>query len=507
MSINVLMNETGTEPLRAEDEYFILKRNDISYRITVEGKGQYNGEGYLILTSYRLVIIPTKQNTHFRAIEIPLNQIYQEEFKQPLFGKSYLTAKCNRIPSSPFDSFTFTIWFKGSRMGTLIGAFYTLIDSLRNNQGRNHDERVIRCLQNNCFNELFAIDLEDNSLIYQMQPISAKIPRQNFQSVIINRPPDLNNFIRRNNNNNFNQQNNNINSNININNEINNNIQSDMNDIENNNNNIYMSTFVYRNPKPNTFVYKDPGFVYKPPKVNIANDDDDLESPYIPKSNNNNNNRNNNGVINNNRNNNINYNRNNINIQNPNVIRNNMNNLNLQNPYMMRNNINYISNQNPNQVRNYPPPNYNNNIQMNNQPYMNNQNQNIIQNNRINNNRNIPMSSTNQINHPYNNPYSQIKNNPLEEEEKNEKINKNNNNKQLYKVNKGSGKYQNLKEEEYNNIDNNENSINNVTYSINDGENSERFNIYLDNNQDQNLLHRLNSDDLIPDSKVDNPYN
>ena len=63
-------------------------------------KSSYNEEGYLILTSNRLVIIPTRQNTNFKAIEIPLNQIYQEEFKQPLFGKSYLTAKCNRIPSS-----------------------------------------------------------------------------------------------------------------------------------------------------------------------------------------------------------------------------------------------------------------------------------------------------------------------------------------------------------------------------------------------------------------------
>ena len=93
MTTNVLLNETGTEPLRIEGEYFILRRNDISYRISVGESAQYTGEGYLILTSNRLVIIPTRQNTNFRAIEIPLNQIYQEEFKQPLFGKNYLTAK------------------------------------------------------------------------------------------------------------------------------------------------------------------------------------------------------------------------------------------------------------------------------------------------------------------------------------------------------------------------------------------------------------------------------
>ena len=121
MTTNILLDETGREPIRSEDEYFILKRNDISYRILLESKTQYTGEGYLILTSNRLVIFPTKQNCHFKAIEIPLRQIYQEEFKQPLFGKNYLTGKCNPVFASPLGAFTFTIWLKGNRMGTRYG--------------------------------------------------------------------------------------------------------------------------------------------------------------------------------------------------------------------------------------------------------------------------------------------------------------------------------------------------------------------------------------------------
>ena len=81
MTTNILLNETGTEPIRSEDEYFILKRNDISYRIIQESKNEYKGQGYFILTSSRLIIFPVRQNTSFRAIEIPLNHIYQEEFK------------------------------------------------------------------------------------------------------------------------------------------------------------------------------------------------------------------------------------------------------------------------------------------------------------------------------------------------------------------------------------------------------------------------------------------
>ena len=194
MTTNILLNEEGTEPIRTENEFFILKRNDISYRILLDSKKQYNGEGYIILTSERIIIFSTQRNSPFKCIEIPLNKIYQETFKQPLFGKNYLTGKCNPIFASPFGSFTFIIWLKGNRMGTLVGAFYTLIDSLRNNQGKNHDENVIRALRENNFNELFAIDPEDNSFIYQIQPPSANIPKQNYQSIINNGPPPAINF-------------------------------------------------------------------------------------------------------------------------------------------------------------------------------------------------------------------------------------------------------------------------------------------------------------------------
>ena len=187
MSINVLLNEQGTEPLRSEDEFFILRRNDISFCITLQSKDQYEGEGYLILTSNRLVLFPLKQNTNFKAIEIPLNQIYSEEFKQPLFGKNQIKGMCLPYFQSQFGNFSFIIYFKSSRVGTLVGAFFTLIDSFRNNQGRNHNFNLLKCLRENNFNAIFAIDPDDESKLYHSQPAAANIPKQNYQSVIINR--------------------------------------------------------------------------------------------------------------------------------------------------------------------------------------------------------------------------------------------------------------------------------------------------------------------------------
>ena len=410
MTTNILLDETGREPIRSEDEYFILKRNDISYRILLESKTQYTGEGYLILTSNRLVIFPTKQNCHFKAIEIPLKQIYQEEFKQPLFGKNYLTAKCNPIFASSFGAFTFTIWLKGNRMGTLIGAFYTLIDSLRNNQGKKHDINVINALKDNNFNELFAIDPEDNSFIYQVQPPPANIPKQNYKSVINNNP-----FM-----------NNNVNG-------INNNNSSQLSEEQiKRNNDLYMSTFISRNPNNNNHININ----------NNSNDNEDLRSPYNQQYNNRINNN-----INNNSNNNINNNNNNFRnnnyVQNPYLNGNNgNNNINIQNPYLMNNNNNN---------------NNNNNIQFNPQFNPNNSYPNQV---NLNQNNNIPINNPNYVINPY-----------LQNEK-----NKNNNENKSY-------------------------SINGNSFVIIDDSN-----INLQNKQDQSLLDRLNSDDLIPSANIKNPY-
>ena len=388
MTTNILLNEEGTEPIRTENEFFILKRNDITYRILLDSKKQYTGEGYIILTSERLVIISTQRNATFKSIEIPLNKIYQETFKQPLIGKNYLTAKCNPIFASQFGSFTFTIWFKGNRMGTLVGAFYTLLDSLRNNQGRNHDDNVIRALQENNFNELFAIDPEDSSFIYQIQPPPANIPKQNYQSVINNGPPPAINF-----NFNSNRRNQNFNN------------FSQINEEQNKrNNDLYLSTFIYKNPRKNSF-----GFNY-----------------------------------NNSNNNNINHDFKTI----------DLNDSKLINPYLSKENNNKICN-NINDI-------FNDNIS----------NNNYIENPLSNQFEIIDKNSLDNIN---------IKNTPL------------------------SKKYQNIRKESDNGniINNDKYSINSNNYEIFDNNNNIHFSNYQ---YDDNLLKKISSDDLIPDSNVVNPY-
>ena len=510
MSINILLNEQGTEPIRSEDEYFILKRNDISYRITLESKTQYEGEGYMILTSNRLVIFPMKQNTSFRSIEIPLNQIYSEEFKQPLFGKNYIKGNCRPFFQGQLGNFNFIIWLKGNRVGTLVGAFFTLIDSLRNNQGRNHNFNIIKCLKDNNFNAIFAIDPEDNSFIYQIQPSSINIPKQNFQSVIINRPNNFNNRIQ-----NLNRPNNFNNRKPNQNNNYGNFSRLNEEEIKKNND-VYMSHFIYRNPN-DKFVYKDPGFEYKEPnninnninninnrinnnsnninnniyyinnninnninnRIRSEDDEDDLINPYDIKNNNDQNNINNN--INrsiNNINNNMFYSNNppRIIMNSPPIIQsqylhrniqaiNNNDDIDFNNPYKIKNN----NNNSANNIINQPNPHNNQRYPLQNNPI--NQNNNYFNNPNIQNNQNVQI----------NNKYNQI--------HYNNKIIQTNNNK-IIDNNRNIGKYRQLNEEipDENEL-NSKNQLNNNEFN--------ESNINFDNKQDLSLIsHKTDS---LPD--------
>ena len=451
MSINPLLNEQGTEPLRSDNEYFILRRRDISYKLTSDINGQHEGEGNIFLTSKRLVLIPTKHSSSFKAVEFPLNLFYDESFKQPFFGKNYLIAKSYPIFASPLGNLTIQIWFRNSHSGTFINALFTLLDSLRNNDNKNHDEKILTALKNNNITEYFAIDPDDPSDVYQIQPESVNIPKQNYQSVVVNRPPAMG---------------------------ISNNINSEVQNEQQlkYKNDLYMSQFIYKNPNPNNkFVYQDPGFTYKNPNQNVNNlnnnkedDDDDLVSPYNPPQQNQNNNFNRNITY-------VNY-----------------------NPYAMSN---VVMNNNFPAQQLYPPQNYvyhNNIINPNNYINQNNNvvNPNVQVMNKVNN------INKNSQNNNVANPYAQIMSSMDDNNYQNNNQNKNSKIKNVIKKSEGYGKLRE-EDESYNADLSSRNMLND---NLKDGENN---GLGLNNMKDQtnyneSLLNSQNSNNN--DNNIKNPY-
>ena len=57
MSLNPLISTITHEPIRFENEFFIIKRNNVEYEITPENMNPFTGKGLFILTSMRFLMI------------------------------------------------------------------------------------------------------------------------------------------------------------------------------------------------------------------------------------------------------------------------------------------------------------------------------------------------------------------------------------------------------------------------------------------------------------------
>ena len=51
----------------------------------------------MILTTCRLVCVNKKQDSLFKAFDLPLAFIYKESFNQPIFGSNYIGGLCKPL--------------------------------------------------------------------------------------------------------------------------------------------------------------------------------------------------------------------------------------------------------------------------------------------------------------------------------------------------------------------------------------------------------------------------
>ena len=425
MALNPILNTQTNEPIRIDEEYFIVKKNNVSFEAKSQNSKIFSCEGKVILTSNRIVIINNdKNNLNFKGFEIPFTKIYNEKYIEPVFGKNYISGEILPLLGSQLGRCSFFLYFKTKENGTFVNALFKLIDSLRSNQNLMIDNNLKRSLELNEIYKEFSIDINDDSLLYEIQPESIPIRNKMAQSVMI----DNNNF---NNNNRLRIDRSLMNNNINNFNNNNQNVMNTMmignykNVLENNNivnnqnlNQNSMSNYKYIEPK--NFQYKNSKFEYKDRyKNNVSKSN--LINPYLPNNNNNNNNNNNfgNNYFQNQNNQFIqsqfNYNNNNNNNNMiPNNFQSNVPNQNqIINPY-----ISSFDNSEFNNNNNY----FNNNNQINNNIY-NNNNNNIMNNNIPNNMNNIPSKyesiSSNTNNNNFDNNDNNFNNNNTLEIENN----------------------------------------------------------------------------------------
>ena len=80
MALNPPQGPDG-DPYRVANEHFILHRKGTQFEINIEGMGKLKGNGKMILTTLRLVLINNKGDGELRAFDIPHANTFKEKFQ------------------------------------------------------------------------------------------------------------------------------------------------------------------------------------------------------------------------------------------------------------------------------------------------------------------------------------------------------------------------------------------------------------------------------------------
>ena len=174
MSINPPLSPTS-QPLRYEGEIFLLKRLDTSYSIKTQFLGDFSSKCVLFLTSKRLILVSKDKNTTVKAFDFPLKNVYDEEYKQPVFFCNYLSFKIRPIFASQIGNVEVKVNFEEGKEYSLISAFLSLLDNFRS---AKNSEGLLNNFTGNNIRLLFPSEEKDRkNIFFEVQPEPIKSPK------------------------------------------------------------------------------------------------------------------------------------------------------------------------------------------------------------------------------------------------------------------------------------------------------------------------------------------
>ncbi|KDO22249.1 hypothetical protein SPRG_12335 [Saprolegnia parasitica CBS 223.65] len=156
-------------PLANTGEVFILERPSIAFQCLVDGH-KFKATGRIYITTQRLVFCADKAATQhgrfFQAFEIPLDNIADDKFNQPMFGSCNISGDVFPVGTDEGDVATPIEWrvsFPNGGTGTFLPIFLRLMEH------KKHAGLV---------DEAFAekqrkayVDPNDPTVIYVSQPV------------------------------------------------------------------------------------------------------------------------------------------------------------------------------------------------------------------------------------------------------------------------------------------------------------------------------------------------
>jgi len=88
----------------------VLRRNFIEFHIHVEDQGHFRGNGHLVLTTKRLVLV-NRDDPSWGSFSLPLVQTFDEQFEEGMAGRFHINAWCRNDMGLLPNNAHFKVWF------------------------------------------------------------------------------------------------------------------------------------------------------------------------------------------------------------------------------------------------------------------------------------------------------------------------------------------------------------------------------------------------------------
>lgn len=173
MALNPPLDNNGV-PIRVEGEYFVLERKDMEIEVKIDGFSKSTGKGKLYVTTARLVFVNKNwAKDKFKSFDMPLLNITDEKFEQPIFGANYLYIKVNPLFNLIPSPAKVKLWFMSGGCQKFLDVFLLILPQIRKKR-QDGAENIIRDLNAGNLEKKYAyVDPSDPSVIFVTQPQNA----------------------------------------------------------------------------------------------------------------------------------------------------------------------------------------------------------------------------------------------------------------------------------------------------------------------------------------------